>query len=143
MKSSGYALINSWQLFVQSTTPSLLAPPSHDLTQAGASEQFRQLARLLTPKAPSSLVPSLSGSRSESMTAGRPRFDMKKQRKVVRCRGGQSTRICSKPFRPARDREMAKQGLTYANIAKRRACEVDAAKDFFQDIGARVTASKR
>lgn len=77
------------------------------------------------------------------MTAGRSRFDIKKQRKGVRCWGGQSTRICSKPFRPARDREMAKQGLTYADIAKGRACEVSTAKDFFQNTGTRSTASKR
>ena len=57
--------------------------------------------------------------------------------------GLRATTICSKNIRPALDREMAKQALTYADIAKGRACEVSTAKDFFQDMGTRLTASKR
>ena len=48
-----------------------------------------------------------------------------------------TTTICNKEIRHTIEREMAKQGLTYAEIAKRRGCDVRTVTEFFRDVGTR------
>jgi len=48
-----------------------------------------------------------------------------------------TTNICNKKVRHAIEREMARQGITYADIAKRRGRDIRTVLEFFQDIGTR------
>lgn len=48
-----------------------------------------------------------------------------------------TTTICNKEIRHIIEREMAKKGLTFADIAKRRRCDVRTVREFFRDIGTR------
>ena len=48
-----------------------------------------------------------------------------------------TTKICNREVRHAVEREMALQGLTYAEISRRRGCDVRTAREFFRDIGTR------
>ncbi len=48
-----------------------------------------------------------------------------------------TTNICNKSVRHAIEREMAMQGITYTDIAKRRGCDPRTVTEFFRDIGTR------
>ena len=48
-----------------------------------------------------------------------------------------TTTICNKKVRHAIEREMAMEGITYTDIAKRRGCDVRTVTEFFRDVGTR------
>ena len=45
--------------------------------------------------------------------------------------------ICDEHLRHTIEREMAMQGITYTDIAKRRGCDARTVTEFFRDIGTR------